>query len=130
MNHDTFLKLACTQAEISQQAGGIASGALLVKAGEIVAQSHNKTCQLNDPIAVAAVDCIRTAGRRSDQAELSLYTTDYPDMLCAGTMLQFSIGAIVIGLPETDTAAIRLLQQKGVPVTFNPYPACQELHNS
>ncbi|MBX2884438.1 MAG: hypothetical protein KTR32_31080, partial [Granulosicoccus sp.] len=58
---------------------------------------------------------------------LTLYTTRYPDMLTAGTVLQFSIGAVVIGLPEKSTPAIQLLKEKSVPVSFVPHAGCLEL---
>jgi len=74
--------------------------------------------ELDNPVAVAEMDCIRAAGRRVDQRDLTLCTTRYPDMLVAGTVIQFSIGGLVIGQPEKDSAAVSLLREKGVPVTF------------
>lgn len=127
MNHQTFLDAACREARQSLADGGIGSGAVLVKGDEIVAHSHDRTTQLNDPVAVAEVDCIRNAGRRSDQADLTLYSTRYPDMLCVGTVLQFSIGAVVIGLEEIDLLELELLRAKKVPITFVPHRGCSRL---
>lgn len=127
MDHQRFLDIACSEAKQSIVSGGIGAGAVMVKNDEVVAQSHDRTKQINDPIAVAEVDCIRKAGRRNDQAELTLYSTRYPDMLCVGTILQFSIGAVVIGLEQSDTAELTLLKDKGVPVTFSPHVRCKEL---
>lgn len=127
MNHDKFLDAACEEARNGLQGGGVGAGAVLVKEGVIVARTHDRTRQLNDPVAVAEVDCIRRAGRRSDQRALTLYSTRYPDMLCTGTILQFSIGSLVIGLAEKDTAELALLAQKKVPVSFVPHTGCREL---
>lgn len=127
MDHQRFLDIACSEAEQSIASGGIGVGAVMIKNDEVVAQSHDRTKQINDPIAVAEVDCIRKAGRRNDQAELTLYSTRYPDMLCVGTILQFSIGAMVIGLTQSDTPELALLRDKGVPVTFSPHAHCKEL---
>ena len=127
MDHQRFLNTACSEAKQSIASGGIGAGAVMVKNDAIIAQSHDRTKQINDPIAVAEVDCIRKAGRRSDQAELTLYTTRYPDMLCVGTILQFSIGAVVIGLEQSDRPELTLLKDKGVPVTFSPHTQCKEL---
>ncbi|MCP4432652.1 MAG: nucleoside deaminase [Gammaproteobacteria bacterium] len=96
------------------------AGAVLVKGEHIVAQSGDRRVQQNNPVATAEMECIRQAGRRSDQAQLTLYSSAYPDMLIAGTILQFSIAAIVIGLPEASNQAIELLHSKAVPVTFLP----------
>ena len=127
LKHDDYLDAACALAKQSVADGGVGAGAVMVKAGEIIARSHDRTIQLGDPVAVAEVDCIRQAGRRSDQPELTLYSTRYPDMLCAGTVLQFSIGSLVIGLSPTDSAEIALLKSRNVPVIFHPYQPCQEL---
>ena len=127
MDHQRFLDIACSEAKQSIVSGGIGAGAVMVKNDEVVAQSHDRTKQINDPIAVAEVDCIRKAGRRNDQAELTLYSTRYPDMLCVGTILQFSIGAVVIGLEQSDTPELTLLEDKGVPVTFSPHAQCKKL---
>lgn len=127
MDHQKFLDIACSEAKQSIASGGIGAGAVMVKNDEVVAQSHDRTKQINDPIAVAEVDCIRKAGRRNDQPELTLYSTRYPDMLCVGTILQFSIGAMVIGLTQSDTPELALLKDKGVPVTFSPHAHCKEL---
>ena len=127
MDHQAFLDIACNEAKQSIMNGGVGAGAVIVKNGEVVAQSHDRTKQIHDPIAVAEVDCIRKAGRRNDQAELTLYSTRYPDMLCVGTILQFAIGAVVIGLERSDTPELALLKDKGVPVTFSPHIQCKAL---
>ena len=129
MDHPRFLEIAVDEAQQSGKDDCPRVGAVIVKGEEIVARSHDRTAQLNDPIAVAEVDCIRKAGRRNDQTELTLYSTRYPDMLCAGTILQFSIGTLVIGLEETQSAAIDLLKEKGVPVIFSPQASCARLSN-
>lgn len=127
MQHQTFVEAACEQARLSISAGGVGAGAVLVKDGGVIARSHDRSRQLNDPIAVAEMDCIRRAGRRGDHAQLTLYSTRYPDMLCAGTILQFSIGALVVGLPRTDAPEVALLKQKNVRVTFAPTDCCDQL---
>lgn len=93
-------------------------GAVLAKGNELIAASGDRTLELNDPIATAEMECIRRAGRRSDQQEMTLYTTRHPDLLVAGTVLQFSIGSVVVGRKRIESAAVELLERKGVPVTF------------
>jgi len=129
MDHSRFLEIAADEAIQSEIDDRPQVGAVIVKGEEIVARSHDRTAQLNDPIAVAEVDCIRKAGRRNDQTELTLYSTRYPDMLCAGTILQFSVGTLVIGLEQTSNAVINLLIEKGVRVLFSPQASCARLSN-
>ncbi|MBX2868683.1 MAG: hypothetical protein KTR18_08410 [Acidiferrobacterales bacterium] len=131
MDHSYYLDIASQEGEKALNSNEEPAGAVLVKTGGdspvVVAQSHNQTMELNDPIATAELDCIRRAGRRNDQPQLTLYTTRYPDMLCAGTLLQFSIGALVIGLPKMESAAIKLLEEKALPISFVPHQGCLRL---
>ena len=112
--------MAEIEAQIAAVEGEAAVGAVIAKDDEVIAKSHDRRKQHNNPIATAEMECIRLAGRRTDQASLTLYSTGYPDMLTAGTVLQFSIGALVIGQPLASTPAIELLLSKSVPVTFFP----------
>ena len=135
VNHFYYLGIACEQGNLAKKANEMPAGAVLVKAEEIgadsaqlvVSKSHEQCQALDDPIATAEMDCIRRAGRRNDQSELTLYTSRYPDMLCAGTLLQFSIGALVIGLPATESPALNLLSEKGLSVSFVPHSGCEQL---
>ncbi len=100
MNHLPFLDQAVREAAEAKSMGECPAGAVLVKDDDIIASSHSRCNALNDPIAVPEMDCIRRAGRRNDQPSLTLYSTRYPDMLVAGTIIHFSIGSLVIGLQE------------------------------
>ena len=122
--------MAVNEAVQGPGTGGNRQGAVLAKAGKVIARSHNRSMQLNDPIAVAEMDCIRKAGRRNDQQELTLYTTRYPDMLVAGAIVQFSIGSVVIGLPEHRNPGLDYLSGKNVPVVFLPMDECSALVKS
>jgi tRNA(adenine34) deaminase len=127
MNHLPFLDQAVREAARANTMGERPAGAVLVKQGEIIASSHYRCKTLNDPIAVPEMECIRAAGRRTDQPTLTLYSSRYPDLLVAGTIIQFSIGALVIGLPEQNSPAISLLREKNVPITFVPHDGCSAL---
>lgn len=114
MNHESIFK----QILSGNQSGEAIGGAALVKDGEIVASGYNRVQQTNDPIAIAEMECIRQAGRRDDQKSLALFTMRYPDIMVAGTLLQFSIGEVVIDCPPVSSYAIDLLRSKGISVTF------------
>ncbi|MFT5503380.1 MAG: tRNA(Arg) A34 adenosine deaminase TadA [Gammaproteobacteria bacterium] len=120
MSYNKFLQIARDQAKIGEAKGNALSGALIIKDDKVLATSHDRRHQNNDPIASAAMECIRLAGRRTDQSTLTLISTSYPDMLLAGTMLQFSIGTLVIGQPETSSPAIDMLKSKEVSLHFHP----------
>ncbi len=124
MHHATFLDIACEEAAEGKAAGERPAGAVLVKDQVIVARSHDRCRALNDPVATPEMDCIRRAGRRNDQRDLTLYCTRYPDMLAAGTIVQFSIGRVVVGLDEATSEPLSLLMQKQMPVEFVAHAPC------
>jgi len=126
LNHNDFLDQAVVEAKSTPQ-GSIKSGAVLVKAGEVIASSGNQDRILDDPIATAEMNCIRQAGRRNDQSEWILYVTSYPDMLTVGTIIQFSIGSLVVGRPRIKSSEIELLAVKGVRLEFVDHDGCSEL---
>lgn len=120
MSYDHFFRIARGESRTNPVDGQEAVGAVLVKDDEIIAKSGDRRLEYNNPIATAEMECIRLAGRRSDQASLTLISTAYPDMLVAGTVLQFSIGALVVGREEKSDPVIELLKSKGVSITFWP----------
>ena len=120
MSQAEFLQIALQQAQSGAVSGQDAAGAVLVKDNEVIATSPDRRLEKNNPIATAEMECIRLAGRRNDQASWKLISTHYPNMLIAGTILQFSIGALVIGREERFDPVIELLKSKGVSITFCP----------
>jgi len=90
-------------------------GALLVKDGSIISEGLSCRYSRLDPVRYAEMDCIANAGRRSDHAELTLYTTGSPNWLAVGTMVQFGIGGLVFA-GATGTPALEFLSSKGVAI--------------
>ncbi len=88
-------------------------GALLVRGDVVVSEGTSCRYSQSDPVRYAEMDCIANAGRRNDQAQLTLYTTGSPNWLSAGTIVQFGIGALVYA-GFTGTDALDFLAQKGV----------------
>ena len=76
--------------------GGVPVGSLLARRGEVVAEGWNRRVQLGDPIAHGEMDCLRRAGRQRSYRDTILYTSLSPCMMCAGTIVQFAIPAVVI----------------------------------
>ena len=113
-----FLKLAEEQAAIGLREGGRPIGAVLTKGDEVVGCGYDKSQQLNDPIAIAELDCFRNAGRRNDYTELTLYSTHFPNMLVAGVIIQFGIAQLIVGDQGFgDESVAKLLSSKQVQLT-------------
>lgn len=89
------------------QAGGLGGevpvGAVIVRGGEVLAESHNRTVELRDPTAHAESVAIRAAALRLGDWRLTdctLYTTLEPCTQCAGAIVLARIPRLVFGAPD------------------------------
>lgn len=94
---DKFVYFAIKEAELALQEDEIPVGAVLVKNNQIVAKNHNRTKQLNNPLAHAeklVIEEVIHSGERY-LYEYTLYTTLEPCVMCAGTIVNSRVGKVV-----------------------------------
>jgi guanine deaminase len=109
-DHEKFMRIAIELAEqnVKQSVGG-PFGAVIVKNGEIVAQSANQVVTQNDPTAHAEVAAIRLACERLGTYNLegcTIYTSCEPCPMCLGAIYWAHLDTIYYGNTKTDAAAI------------------------
>ena len=126
-NDTAFLAQALAQAQKSYDEGGLPIGAAMVEHGALIGVGHNRRVQDGDPTAHGEMDCFRRVGRRADYRGVSLYTTLSPCMMCAGTIVQFGIGRVVVGEDRSFPGNIDFLRQHGVEVELADDPQCRAL---
>ena len=122
-----FLQKAFEQAQKSYDEGGLPIGAAMVEGGALIGVGHNRRVQDGDPTAHGEMDCFRRVGRRPDYRGVSLYTTLSPCMMCAGTVVQFGIGRVVVGEDQSFPGNIEFLRAHGVEVVLAGDAQCTEL---
>jgi tRNA(adenine34) deaminase len=87
--------------EQARAAGAVAEvpvGAVLVRSGRMVAESHNLTRVRSDPTAHAEMVVLRKVVERSGDARLgdcTLYVTLEPCAMCAGALVLAKLGRLV-----------------------------------
>lgn len=109
-DHEKFMRIAIELAEqnVKRSVGG-PFGAVIVKDGEIVAQSANQVVTQNDPTAHAEVAAIRLACQRLGTYNLEgciIYTSCEPCPMCLGAIYWARFDTIYYGNTKTDAAAI------------------------
>lgn len=119
--------VALAEAEAGFREGGIPIGAALFRGDELIASGRNRRVQDGDPILHGEMSAFRNAGRRSDYADMTLYTTLAPCSMCAGAALLFQVPRVVVGENETFPGEIDLLRQRGVEVVILDDPRAVEL---
>lgn len=103
--HERLLREAIVQAQEALARGEIPVGAVIARAGEIIARAGNRVEELHDPSAHAEVLCIREAcvalGRRRLPG-CTLYVTLEPCPMCAGLIAQTGLSGIVFGARDAQ----------------------------
>jgi tRNA(adenine34) deaminase len=105
----SFMDQALREAETAGARGEIPVGAVLVRNGEAIAASGNRTRELNDVTAHAEVLVIRAAAERLGAerlAECDLYVTLEPCTLCAAAISFARIRRLYYGAGDPKGGAV------------------------
>jgi tRNA(adenine34) deaminase len=100
---DRWMRRALAQARAAADAQEVPVGAVVVVAGEVVAEAHNQPRALNDPTAHAEVVAMRRAAVALGHWWLNgatLYVTLEPCAMCAGAMVLARIDRLVYGAAD------------------------------
>lgn len=106
---DSFMDSALSEAEAAGERGEIPVGAVVVRGGEIVAATGNRTRELADVTAHAEVLAIRAAAERLGTERLSecdLYVTLEPCTLCAAAISFARIRRLYYGAGDPKGGAV------------------------
>lgn len=97
--------------------GGCPIGGVIVdEDGTILGEGHNMLVQEGNPIIHGEMSAMRAAGRMASRRKTTMYTTLSPCMMCAGTIVQFKIGRVVVGDTVNSPGNVDFLRERGVEV--------------
>ena len=105
---EPFMQLALAQAQAAAAAGEVPVGAVLVRAGQVVATGRNTPLASLDPTAHAEMNALRAGASAVGNYRLgdcTLYVTLEPCAMCSGALLNARVGRVVFGAPEPKTGA-------------------------
>jgi tRNA(adenine34) deaminase len=103
-----FMEQALDQAKLAALAGEVPVGAVLVRAGVVIAKAFNQPIGMHDPSAHAEMLTLRAAALADANYRLpdaTLYVTLEPCAMCAGAMLHARVARVVFGAPDPKTGA-------------------------
>ncbi|MCH9673601.1 MAG: nucleoside deaminase [Gammaproteobacteria bacterium] len=118
------MREALTQAQLGYDEGGVPVGAVMAHNGSIIGRGRNRRVQDDNPVSHGETDCMKNTGRRASYADVTMYTTLSPCMMCAGTIVQFGIPRVVIGEAENFPGNIPFLRERGVEIVVLNDPDC------
>lgn len=94
------MKVALQEARISLREGNKGFGAVLSKAGSVIAQSHDTAEKENDPTAHAEMNLVRAASRilGRDLTGCVVVSTHEPCPMCSGALIWARVSEIAYGV--------------------------------
>jgi len=95
-------------ANLAAEQGEIPVGAVIVQAGECIAEGWNQPISQTDPTAHAEIVALRKAARYLNNYRLidaTLYVTLEPCVMCAGAIIQARIKRVVFGAYDPKAGA-------------------------
>ena len=106
---EKFMREALAEARAAAAVGEVPIGAVVVRAGEIVARAHNRRELDQDPSAHAEFAALCAAAQALGRWRLSdctVYVTLEPCCMCAGLMVNARVGRCVYGAADAKAGAL------------------------
>ncbi|WP_444940788.1 nucleoside deaminase [Microbulbifer sp. ZKSA004] len=118
--HEAFMQAAIEEARKGLAAGGVPTGCVVVRDGEIIGRGHNQRIQQNSVSKHAEMDALEKTGRLRavEYQKCTLYTTLSPCPMCSGAIRLYGIRNIVIGENKTFQGDELLLRSEGISLTI------------
>jgi tRNA(adenine34) deaminase len=107
-SHEYFMALAMREAELAIEHDDVPIGAVLVRAGEVVAAAHNERELRQDPTAHAEVLALRAAAHAAGSWRVLgtvLYVTLEPCAMCAGAIVLARVPRVLFGAYDPKAGA-------------------------
>lgn len=106
---EKFMREALAEARAAAAVGEVPIGAVVLRAGEIVARAHNRRELDQDPSAHAEFAALCAAAQSLGRWRLSdctVYVTLEPCCMCAGLMVNARVGRCVYGAADAKAGAL------------------------
>jgi tRNA(adenine34) deaminase len=100
LSDEEHMRICLELARRAGERGEVPVGALVVRAGEVVAEGSNRPIGDSDPTGHAEIVALRAAARSVDNYRLpdcELFVTVEPCMMCVGAIVQARISRVVFG---------------------------------
>lgn len=97
------MRLALDEAKSAAESGEVPVGAVVTRAGEVLAVGRNRMRDFNDPTAHAEIVAIRAAAEAIGDCRLDgcdLWVTLEPCAMCAGAIALARISRLYFGAPD------------------------------
>ena len=112
LDDEAAMRLALAEARAAEAHGDVPIGAVVVRAGRVIAARHNERELTGDPTAHAEVLALRDAAAAVGHWRLldcTLYVTLEPCAMCAGAIVNSRVPRVVYAATDPKAGAVRSL---------------------
>ena len=112
--HEALMAAALEQADLAERAGDVPIGAVISRAGRIIAAAHNRRIVDADPTAHAEMLAIRAAAGELGDWRLTgctIAVTLEPCCMCAGAIVLARIDRLIFGASDPKAGAAESLYE-------------------
>ena len=105
---ERFMRLALREAQRASAHDDIPIGAVVIRAGEVIAAAHNERELRQDPTAHAEILALREAARALGSwrvLDTTLYVTLEPCAMCAGAIVLARVPRVMYGAADPKAGA-------------------------
>ncbi|MDA1193910.1 MAG: tRNA adenosine(34) deaminase TadA [Planctomycetota bacterium] len=123
--HERFMREALEEADQAAEAGEVPVGAVVVRAGQVIARAHNRREMDADPTAHAEVLALRDAAETLGSWRLEdcdLYVTLEPCFMCAGAVVNARVRTLIFGAQDPKAGAVGSLANVPADARLNHRP--------
>jgi tRNA(Arg) A34 adenosine deaminase TadA len=99
-----------------------------VRGGGIIGRGRNHENTHNDPTSHAEIEVIRAAGLQMTYADMIMYASAFPCLMCAGPIVMLGIPEVIAGASwEGYESSRAFLESHGVKITVLELEECKAL---
>ena len=125
---DKYMQIAIDEARAAQAEGNYPYGSVLVRGAEIIGVGRNHMNTHNDPTSHAEIEAIRAAGLQESYADVVMYASAFPCIMCAGPIVMLGIPELIVGASwEGHESSRAFMESNGVKIKVLELEECKEL---
>jgi len=125
---DKYMQIAIDEARAAQAEGNYPYGSVLARGTQIIGIGRNHMNTHNDPTSHAEIEAIRAAGLQASYADVIMYASAFPCIMCAGPIVMLGIPELIVGASWDGHESSRaFMESNGVKIKVLELEECKEL---
>ena len=122
-DHNYWMDIALEEAFLAKEKDEIPVGAVLVKDNTLILKNHNRTNELNTPLAHAEL-LILLEIQKTEKVlkDYTLYVTLEPCLMCSGAIILSKLSNLVFGAKDPKTGVCGSVYNVLIDKHFNHHP--------